>query len=468
MGPRYAYLLRLTLLVGDCFMVNMAFLISNLFLPLLGNTVSGNQPLIFLFIFNATWLFSAFLMKLYSYSTLQKVENIFRQTIKTSLLHFGIFISIVAFSGDVVMQHYLKFLAVTGSILIFFFTISRFIVTYVSDFFLKSIGLKKRITIIGYNDTGIKLAEFFSQKRGDYSFHGFFDDENSGGYVVNSDGRIEGQIEQCVDYAVKNQIDEIYSTIMPGHEDSMRGLVEVADQRCVRLKFVANTDETILDQYHLNYVGDFPVITLRKEPLDDIGNRIKKRIFDIAFSFVVTLLLLSWLIPIIGLLIKLDSKGPVFFRQNRAGRNNRVFGIWKFRTMRVTESDTEFKQAQKNDPRVTRVGKFLRKSNLDEVPQFLNVLFGDMSITGPRPHPIKLNETYMDSISSYMARHFVKPGITGWAQVNGYRGETEAPHLMQKRIEHDIWYVENWSLMLDIRIIFLTIINIFKGEEKAY
>ena len=184
-------------------------------------------------------------------------------------------------------------------------------------------------------------------------------------------------------------------------------------------------------------------------------------------SSFVLLFILSWLVPLLGIIIKLESKGPVFFKQKRSGRNNNIFWCFKFRSMTVNQH-SDVMQATKSDSRITKTGAFLRKTSLDELPQFLNVLRGDMSIIGPRPHMVAHTEKYSKEISQFMVRHFVKPGISGWAQVNGYRGETEEPGLMEKRVQHDIWYLENWSLMLDIRICFLTIINIFRGEERAY
>jgi undecaprenyl-phosphate galactose phosphotransferase/putative colanic acid biosynthesis UDP-glucose lipid carrier transferase len=178
--------------------------------------------------------------------------------------------------------------------------------------------------------------------------------------------------------------------------------------------------------------------------------------------------ILSWLLPLVALLIKWDSPGPVFFRQNRSGKNYQTFKCWKFRTMKVTDADDDFVQAKKNDSRITRIGKYLRKFNVDELPQFLNVFAGEMSVVGPRPHPIKLNETYRNIMERYMSRHLAKPGITGLAQVRGFRGETTDPELMNQRILTDVFYIENWSFLLDVKIILLTVWNMFRGEKNAY
>jgi lipopolysaccharide/colanic/teichoic acid biosynthesis glycosyltransferase len=181
----------------------------------------------------------------------------------------------------------------------------------------------------------------------------------------------------------------------------------------------------------------------------------------------VIVLVLSWLIPIVSLLIKLESKGPVFFKQLRSGRDNNSFLCLKFRSMH-TNSLSDIIQATKGDERITKVGAFLRKTSLDEFPQFLNVFLGDMSIAGPRPHMLQHTEQYSEQINHYMVRLYLKPGLTGWAQVNGYRGEIKNLELMKNRVEHDIWYMENWSILLDIKIMFLTLKNILTGEDNAY
>ncbi|MBT8194894.1 MAG: UDP-glucose--undecaprenyl-phosphate glucose-1-phosphate transferase [Bacteroidia bacterium] len=204
-----------------------------------------------------------------------------------------------------------------------------------------------------------------------------------------------------------------------------------------------------------------------KKPLALIANKLLKRAFDIIVSLAVIGLVFPILFPIIIIAILLDSKGPIFYFQNRSGVNRSVFKIIKFRTLSVTESDKSFTQVSKNDSRITYVGRVLRKYNLDEFPQFFNVLLGNMSLIGPRPHPLKLDDTSNQFVSHYYERLEVKPGITGWAQVNGYRGATN-PERMRSRVEHDIWYIENWSFLLDIKVLFFTVINPIFGEEHAY
>lgn len=217
----------------------------------------------------------------------------------------------------------------------------------------------------------------------------------------------------------------------------------------------------------LNIVGDVALFKMIPEPLQSLEKALLKRTFDIIFSLVVIIFILSWLTPIIAIIIRAESKGPVFFTQLRSGLDNKPFKCFKFRTMRVNdESDTRL--VAKNDDRITKIGAFLRKTSIDEFPQFFNVLLGDMSVVGPRPMMLSVTEANKKIIEKFNVRHFVKPGITGWAQVTGSRGEIFSEEDMQRRIEKDVWYIQNWSFFLDLKIIFLTVYNLIKGDEQAY
>lgn len=225
------------------------------------------------------------------------------------------------------------------------------------------------------------------------------------------------------------------------------------------------------ERYQVQFFDDIPIIAVRKNPLERLRYKTLKRGFDVAFSGLLLLTVLPILFLIIAVIIKLDSKGPVFFIQKRWGMNNVPFDALKFRSMTNSSEDVvqgRYQQAQRNDPRITKVGAILRKTNLDELPQFVNVFLGQMSVVGPRPHPEPLNLESIDVVDNYLQRHLVKPGITGWAQVNGARGETRKVSQMQKRVDYDIWYIENWGFGLDIRIIFQTVWNMYKGEKHAF
>lgn len=216
-----------------------------------------------------------------------------------------------------------------------------------------------------------------------------------------------------------------------------------------------------------NTVTHFDDNTPRRSPLAKPFNRGLKRLFDITFSSIVLIALFPIILLPVAIAIKTTSKGPIFFRQRRTGHNGKEFYCWKFRTMTVTP-DCDRRQARRDDPRVTSVGRFLRHTNIDELPQFYNVLRGDMSVVGPRPHMVKQTMQYSRLIDRYMMRHFIKPGITGWAQISGYRGSTSELEAMKNRVEHDVWYIDNWSFSLDLKIITATVLNTIRGEINAY
>jgi putative colanic acid biosynthesis UDP-glucose lipid carrier transferase len=256
--------------------------------------------------------------------------------------------------------------------------------------------------------------------------------------------------------------------VAPGRMGDVTALINEAERNCLRLKFIPDLGSTLAAPYRMDYIGnEFPVITLRHEPLEDLGHRFVKRLFDIVFSSLAIVFIFSWLFPLLAIVIKMSSKGPVFFKQLRSGRNDLPFLCYKFRTMRINE-DSDSLQATKNDSRITPIGRFLRRTSMDELPQFFNVLMGDMSVVGPRPHMLSHTMQYKAVISQFMVRHFLKPGITGWAQVNGYRGETKEDKDMEDRVKHDIYYLENWTAMLDLKIVLKTVTNIAEGEKNAF
>jgi putative colanic acid biosynthesis UDP-glucose lipid carrier transferase len=268
------------------------------------------------------------------------------------------------------------------------------------------------------------------------------------------------------------KVDDIIVTSDKLHKKMLQGLFEFSEKKGIRLKFVPNYSNYYLNRVQFQLFGNYPLITLRSEPLQQVHWLFLKRLFDILFAVLVFALLFSWLFPILAILIKLDSKGPVFFKQARWGEKGNKFKCYKFRSMKPNSNEITasggFNQATANDPRITKLGAFLRKSNLDELPQFMNVLLGEMSVVGPRPHAHEHNLRTKDVIEKYMVRLWVKPGITGWAQVNGYRGETKTNEEMQKRIDFDIYYIEHWSFWLDLEIVFMTVYNMLKGEDNAY
>lgn len=321
-------------------------------------------------------------------------------------------------------------------------------------------GNYRNAIIIGYTDSSKNLQNLF-QNRPDYGYHfkGFFSDK-----VANEE--IKGKVSDVQDFVLENRIDDIYCALEELSSEQLKNLVEFSDYHKKTIKFIPESNEIYSKNLKIDYYEFFPILSLKRTPLHEPLLKFVKRLFDICFSLFTIIFILSWLIPIIAILIKLESKGPVFFKQGRPGLDENEFYCYKFRSMRINNKTEE--SVTKNDPRITKIGAFLRKTSFDEMPQFFNVFIGDMSIVGPRPHLWAHNNEYRSKIKKYNFRLYVKPGITGLAQVKGYRGEIETDDEMINRIKYDLFYIENWSLLLDLKIIVLTIINIFKGQEKAY
>jgi putative colanic acid biosynthesis UDP-glucose lipid carrier transferase len=343
--------------------------------------------------------------------------------------------------------------------------VNRFLHLALQHFFQNKDHIVRKIMIIGYNDRAKKLAAYLEQEPIKTEIVGFCEDAANVNELTHYP--IISGLHNVIETSRQHEVTEIFSTISPEQQSGIYSLINQADQACIRFRIIPDLNQFIRKPVHLDYLNDMPVLSLRKEPLDDVGNRIKKRFYDIIISSLVIILILSWLVPLISLLIWLESRGPVFFIQQRSGKNGKTFNCIKFRSMKVNK-DANLKQATKDDMRITRMGRFMRKTNLDELPQFFNVLMSDMSVVGPRPHMLKHTDDYSKLIKQYMIRHFLKPGITGWAQINGCRGETRTVKDMNDRVQYDLWYLENWSLWLDTRIVFLTAFNMIKGEKNAY
>ena len=262
----------------------------------------------------------------------------------------------------------------------------------------------------------------------------------------------------------KEQIDEVFCCTSQCNNALIAGMM--AHKREVALHWLPEM-EWRPGGFRIDLLGDVPVLLHQRNSLASGLWKFMKRLFDILFSLLVIIFILSWLIPLLTVLIKLDSPGPAIFKQKRTGLNNKPFWCYKFRTMYVN-TDKENLSNEEQRKRVTPLGHFLRKTNLDEMPQFINVLLGHMSVVGPRPHMIEHTEHYASMIDQFMLRHIVKPGITGLSQVKGFRGEITHPIMMKSRIKEDIYYMMHWSLLLDLKIILLTVLNMIKGEENAY
>jgi len=322
-------------------------------------------------------------------------------------------------------------------------------------------GNSLNVVVLGRDPNLKKIRRIFDDPYLGYRYKGYFDNETS------KSPTYLGNMLDSFGYILDNDIDEIYCVASNFNTKELKNLVDFADNNLIKFKIILDNKEVFSKAMSIEAYQNIPVLNLRKVPLDTEYARIAKRTFDIIFSLLVIVGVLSWLTPILYIFIKWESKGPIYFKQKRHGFKRRVFWCYKYRSMAVN-SDSDSKMAAKNDLRVTKMGRFMRKTSIDELPQFINVLKGEMSVVGPRPHMEVHTVDYQSSVDKYLVRHFVKPGITGLAQIKGYRGEINKKSDILNRTKLDIFYVEKWSLTLDLSIIYFTVANIFMGEENAY
>ena len=414
------------------------------------------QPVI-IAVFSFLWIISALITKFYEVYRFTKfikiVSYVFYQLLLFSIFVFAFFG--VAETLNPGLSKTLIFLLYTFLLVSLF----KFTLFYGLQSYRLGFGGNFRKTIIIGNDESVEeLKEFFiTQKELGY--------ENRKTFSFKSPSDLD--LQECFDFILSRNIDEVYCSANELEEIQLNLLIEFCENNFKILKFISKRGGLLSKKLKTDTYGLSTVQSLRQMPLSNDYNTLVKRFFDIVFSLFIIMFFLSWITPIIALLIKIESSGPVFFKQTRNGIKYKEFTCYKFRSM-VENIDADIQQATKNDKRVTKIGKILRKTSLDELPQFYNVLIGNMSVVGPRPHMIKENERYSKSVNKFMVRHFVKPGITGLAQVKGFRGEIETNEDIINRVKFDIYYLENWSLILDLNIVFLTAINFLTGHKKAY
>ena len=452
---------RTLLWLWDLISLNMVMLFASIAI-FRADAINTKEYHLLFSVFNLVWMTSVYLTQLYMSKNWLDFELFFKRTFKcyvftTAVLLFFIFIYHYQYSRFFVI------FCLTGfaTILLFNRVVFNLLVISLRGKF----RLAKNVIILGYNDVSVRLINYFQKEAKLVKLAGCFDDK---GRIKDSEElRVFKDLKECMNFVNKNEVTEIYSTLVPEQYPYLFELAKEAEKQFVYFKFVPDYHIFVNRNIYVDFLNDIPVLSLRKEPLEDTGNRIKKRAVDIIFSTFVIIFILSWLVPLLAILIKLDSRGPVFFMQLRSGKSNKPFHCIKFRSLQVND-ESDSKQVSRNDARITKLGRILRKTNIDELPQFFNIFLGDMSIVGPRPHMLKHTEHFAELYKEYMIRHFVKPGLTGWAQVNGYRGEIKENELLRKRVEFDTWYMENWSLYLDMRIILLTMLVTVKGDKNAF
>lgn len=347
---------------------------------------------------------------------------------------------------------------------------NRYIVTY--SFFVSGyLLLTRSLLFFYYRNThkkgkNIKNVVVIGENKNTIRVEGLLKDKNQFGLRIIKKF-VNTHSDEVKKFLKENEIKKIFISQSGGQNiDIENDILYYCDNNHINISYIPYTTDYNLVDLELDYIDTLPIFGLKKYPLDIPKNRFLKYSFDIIFSLLVCIFILSWLFPIIGILIKLDSKGSIIFKQKRRGLNGRKFDCYKFRTM-TNDGTNSIDATVVNDKRITKLGHFLRQTSLDELPQFLNVLKGDMSIVGPRPH-MKSHDDYCRQITgNYDIRHNVKPGITGLAQVKGYRGAINSDRDFENRVRTDIFYVRNWSILLDIQIIYQTVVLVFKGDENA-
>ena len=463
---RYSWLLRPILIVYDIFVINyLAFCFLNLNennLYFFSFNFLNNKHLLYFIYSLVLWLISTVFLNFYKVYRYTSFLNIMSLLIKQFLVFGLIVFAFVGAFRSIKMPA-----TITLNYLLYSFVAIGFI-KILSFYVLKTFrlyykGNTRNVIIAGSGDSIEELKSFFTKRKElGYNVKGVFNN--------SKDRKTTGTISDSFNFLETNgNIDEIYCSIDELTEKEVNKFVKYANINHCNIKFVPNRLKLYTKRLHTDYYTYIPVLSIQDGILNNEFVKFIKRSFDIIFSLFIIIFVLSWLSLILFILIKIESKGPLFYRHKRNGINYKEFYCYKYRSLTITE-EIKGTYVKQDDSRVTNIGKFLRKTNLDELPQFINVLIGDMSVVGPRPHMLSYTEDYSKKIDKYnfIFRHHVKPGITGLAQIKGYRGEVETDQDIINRIKYDIFYIENWSLLLDVKIIFQTIINVFKGDEKAY
>ncbi|WP_420384946.1 exopolysaccharide biosynthesis polyprenyl glycosylphosphotransferase [Roseivirga sp.] len=448
-------------ILGEILVLSIVFFVS---LYVAFGSFQLNRPYSYIFLVYITlWPIFSYLNKDFKIGRAVSYYSTFKKAF-TSVF---IFVSIIALvwlfnSGETeINRHFMMALVL---FLFVWLTIYRVFIHLVLDRYRAFGGNIRYAAIVGYDRLGFNLYDLLKRKP-HYGIRceGIFSELDKP--TRKHKYPFLGSVRKIMSSGFK-KYDFIYiSENLP--QNLRNEIIAVADDNAKKVKLLPEIKTDILKTFVLRKYESISVIDVNRLPLDNTANRAVKRSFDFVFSFFVVALVLSWMYPLFAIIIKLESKGPVLFKQWREGKNGEHFLCWKFRTMLLNdEADSQW--ASKDDPRTTRFGMFLRRSSLDEFPQFINVLFGQMSVVGPRPHPISLNNQYKDTVHKFAKRHESKPGVTGLAQAMGYRGEITDYFQMNSRVKLDRFYLQNWSFLLDLKIIFLTIFGIAKGQEKAY
>lgn len=460
---RHGYLIQWLIGIGDMVVLNLMFLLVYHELDSFYTKAIDNNLREVLLLLNFCYFFSLYFVPIQLHRSIVYLEKIVQRAFSVISLLIFLFATCLIFLnvGDVLAT----FLVVYYVSTIVVFSCWRVFVRMLLKFYRRKGYNFKRVVIVGAGKNGMEL---YRAMRDDissgFNILGFFDDNLALKDILPS---YLGTTDKVEEFAIAKDIDEIYCTLPGTNDEKILRMLNFAEKQMIRFYIVPEFYRNVKKSMVMEFLESVPLLTIRREPLQAFYNRALKRSFDLVFSSVVLCTIFPILYVLIGFLIKRSSPGPIFFKQKRTGLYGHDFECYKFRTMRVNDQ-ADTMQAVKDDPRKTKIGDFLRRTNLDEFPQFINVFKGDMSVVGPRPHMLKHTEQYSALIDKYMVRHLVKPGVTGWAQVTGYRGETKTLEQMEGRVKRDVWYIENWTFFLDLKIIVVTLVNMFRGDKNAY
>lgn len=460
---RHGYLIQWLIGIGDMVVLNLMFLLVYHELDSFYTKAIDNNLREVLLLLNFCYFFSLYFVPIQLHRSIVYLDKIVQRAFSVISLLIFLFATCLIFLnvGDVLATFLVLYYVST----IVVFSCWRVFVRMLLKFYRRKGYNFKRVVIVGAGKNGMEL---YRAMRDDissgFNILGFFDDNLALRDILPS---YLGTTDKVEEFAIAKDIDEIYCTLPRTNDEKILRMLNFAEKQMIRFYIVPEFYRNVKKSMVMEFLESVPLLTIRREPLQAFYNRALKRSFDLVFSSVVLCTIFPILYVLIGFLIKRSSPGPIFFKQKRTGLYGHDFECYKFRTMRVNDQ-ADTMQAVKDDPRKTKIGDFLRRTNLDEFPQFINVFKGDMSVVGPRPHMLKHTEQYSALIDKYMVRHLVKPGVTGWAQVTGYRGETKTLEQMEGRVKRDVWYIENWTFFLDLKIIVVTLVNMFRGDKNAY
>lgn len=461
----YGFLIDWIIHLGDILLINAFFILAYIIFrneELVINHLHYREKIIALLFINLCYFVTASFIRFHISSNVVYIEKI----VQRSTLFITVYAILVTAGFSILhiisipITPWLLGVFILGTLFVGWHVLFRIL--------LKSYRRKgynyRQVIIIGGGTNSVKAYESLVFSEYGYKVLGFFEDDPE---KKNNLPNYLGGLSDIKAYTKTIKVDEIFCSLPSNQEDVIYDLIQFSEKNMIRFYLIPEFYKFFRRRFSLHFIETTPVLSLRYEPLQHFANRFVKRSFDLIFSGLVLITVFPILYLIFGLIIKSESPGPIFFKQKRTGFKGKEFYCYKFRSMRMN-NEANTLQAVQGDPRVTKIGAFMRRTSIDEIPQFINVFKNDMSVVGPRPHMLQHTALYSSIIDKFMVRHLVKPGITGWAQVSGCRGETKTVEEMEDRVKHDVWYLENWTFFLDLKIIYLTVRNAVKGEENAY